>query len=234
MSTGRHKNLPPGVPRAVMSGNLTPIHPLNFDRPPEVGNPPHLDIEETLREMYLTMQTLQLEVEKKGDSSSGSLQDEDFIASVAKSVSRKNVVGKTLMWIAGVVGTIFSAGMAYSVFIGANATDDEVANAVNGAIIEHNSGRDPHAINGNGDLVGSHPEMRNAINTLQQDTTKVKEDVADIKEAQKKSDKRSEYQYEFSRWQSEILECDRTRKCKAPKKPDALNKLESDIHLGKF
>jgi len=227
--------LPPGVPTVMVSGGATPIHhPLEIDQPPMAGNPPHLDIEATLREMHLSMQMLQMEVEKKSPSGSASLEDEEFITSVAKSVSRKNVVGKTLMWAAGIVGTIFSAGMAYTVFLGANATDDEVAEAVHHAIVEHNSGRDPSALNGDGEPIGNHPRMRKTIDKLQEDTAQVKVDVGVIKTAQKKSDKRGEYQYEFSRWQGEILECERTRRCKPPKKPDRLKALESEIHLGKF
>lgn len=235
MTTGRQKPIAPGVPTVMVSGNATPIHhPLEIDRPPEVGNPPHLDIEATLREMYLTMQTLQIEVEKKTPSGSASLDDEEFITSVARSVSRKNIVGKTLMWAAGIIGTIFSAGMAYTVFLGANATDDEVVNAVHHAIVEHNSGRDPEALNGNGELIGNHPKMRGSIEQLQEDTSQVKKDVSEIKTAQKKSDKRGEYQYEFSRWQGKILECERTKRCKPPKKPGHLDALEAEIHLGKF
>lgn len=235
MSTGRQKPIAPGVPTVMVSGYETPIHhPLGIDRPPEVGNPPHLDIEATLREMHLTMQTLQIEVEKKTPSGSASLDDEEFITSVARSVSRKNIVGKTLMWAAGIVGTIFSAGMAYTVFLGANATDDEVAQSVRDAIVEHNSGHDPHATNGNGDPIGSHPKMKETIEELQKDTKQVKDDVKTIKTAQKKSDKRGEYQYEFSRWQGKILECERTRRCKPPKKPQRLDDLEAEIHLGKF
>lgn len=234
MSTGRQRPILPGVPTVVGSGDVAPIRsPFHIDRPPEAGDPPHLDIEATLREMYMTMQALQADV-ARGGSSSESLRDDEFITSVAKSVSRKNIVGKTLMWIAGGVGTIFSMGMAYAVFMGANATDDEVEKSVKDAIIEHNSGNDPHALNAKGELIGSHPKMRQSIEDLKSDTAQVKNDVSDIKEAQKKSDKRGEYQYEFSRWQGEIIECERKKNCKAPKRPDTLKRLESEIHLGKF
>jgi hypothetical protein len=235
MSTGRHKNLPPGVPKVIVSGNFTPIHSIELDRPPEVGDPPHLDIEATLREMHMTMQTLQIEVEKGRDGSgSGSLQDDDFISSVADSVAKKNVVAKTLMWIAGIVGTVFSAGMAYAVFIGENATESDVSKALHHAVIEHNSGYDPEDLDQNGVRYGSHPRMRASIESLQKDTAQVKGDVTVIKDAQKRSEKRSEYQYEFSKWQGQILECERTKKCKPPKKPPRLDTLETEIHLGKF
>jgi len=217
----------------VIRGNTSNVaHPLRIDNPPEVGDPPHLDIEATLREMHLTMQMLQGSSEK--GSADSIVEDKEFVDLIAKKVSRKNVLGKALMWAAGIIGTIFSAGMAYQVFIGANATDDEVVEVVHEAFVQHNGGKDPDSTNGDGIPIGHHPTMKTSIQKLNNDTAQVKVDVGVIKTAQKKAEKRGEYQYEFSRWQGEVMECERTRRCRPPKKPEKLKELESDIHLGKF
>lgn len=226
-----------GVPTVAIHGDYTPItDPLHIDTPPEVGDPPHLDIEATLREMHLTMQTLR-KVQTQPTLSAAdeaSSEHDAFITTVAKKVSKKNMWGKILMWTAITIGSVFSAGMTYQLAVGANATDDEVISTVHHALVEHNGGKDPATENGNGIPIGHHPEMRDSIKKLQEDTSQVKLDVGVIKTAQKKSQKRGEYQYEFSRWQGKVMECKRTRRCKPPQKPKKLDDLEAEIHLGNF
>ncbi len=228
---GPRKSRDLGVPQK-MTGRITPIVPM-IESPPMIGNPPHLNLEQTLREMHVNIQALQVQVSKGpwDSTSSDSLEENgEFVASVAKAVSRKITLGKVLMWFVGLIGTVFSLGMAYALFIGENATDTEVENSV----IIHNDGVDPDGVDENGERYGSHPKMKRATHQLQEDMGQVKVDIGEIKRAQKKSDKRGEYQFEFSRWQAKVMECERTRECKPPSKPAHLERLESDIHLGKF
>lgn len=231
------RKLEPGVPRKIPMSKTPISNPIRIDQPPMVGNPPHLDIEQTIREMHITIQELQSQFEKgpwDAAASDSMEENEEFVTSIAKAVSRKNIISKTLMWIVGIVGAVFSAGMAYAVFIGENATDTEVNQKVHTSMTDHNDGLDPIALDHDGNPFGHHPKMKKAIERLQTDTSQVKLDVSDIKRAQRKSDKRGEYQFEFSRWQAEVMECNRTRQCRPPQKPAYLKKLESDIHLGKF
>ena len=223
--TGPHERIITGVPTVSVPGGARSLS--------EVGS--DLDLEATLREMQLTMNAIRAEHQNGAAiSSAESLEDDEFITSIAKEVSRKNLWGKIFMYLAGIVGTLFSLGMAYQLFIGANATDAEVKKEVKKAVVEHNGGRDPDALTHEGFPIGHHPEMKESIQQLTDDTKQVKVDVGVIKAAQKKAEKRGEYQYEFSRWQGKVMECERTRRCKAPKKPKHLDTLESDIHLGKF
>lgn len=216
-------------------GGVTPVtDPLPINSSSEVGNPPRFDIESTLREMHLTMQSIQEQNGTNSISPDESVEGAEFITSVAKEVSRKNMWGKILMYFAGIIGTAFSVGMAYQLFIGANATDDEVEEVVHNAVVEHNGGKDPEVTSVEGAPIGHHPEMKESIQQLEYDTKQIKADVGVIVTSQKKAEKRSEYQYEFSRWQAGVMECNRTRRCKAPKKPARLKVLESDIYLGKF
>ena len=214
----------------------TPIHGLNLS-----SDSMPVDLEETLRQMNRTMQTLstyltpeQQAALRRVPSAAESVEDEEFITSVVKEVSRKQLTGKILMWVAGIIGIIFSAGMTYQLMVGENATDHEVSEAVQKAVVDHNGGKDPDAINSNGEKNGHHPDLRHAIEDNGKTLTMVKTDVGEIKTSQKMANKRGEYQFEFSRWQAEVTECERKRGCRAPKKPDKLKTLESDLMLGKF
>ena len=233
--TGPYVPIESGIP-VVIGIEPTPIHGLSL--PP---GPTHPDLEETLRRMNETLQTLSTHLTpeqqaalRRGPSPSESIEDDEFITSIVKEVSRKQMAGKILMWVAGIIGIIFSAGMTYQLMVGENATDHEVSEAVRKAVVDHNGGKDPETINDNGEKNGHHPDLRHAIEDNGKTLTTVKRDVGEIKTSQKMANKRGEYQFEFSRWQAEVTECERKRGCRAPKKPQKLKTLESDLMLGKF
>lgn len=132
------------------------------------------------------------------------------------------------------VGLIFSAGVAYAVFLGANATDAEVHEYLRQTVSDHNGGNHPDAIDPATQLpIGDHPDLRRAIEANSTTVQQVQQDVSKIEHTQNKLDKRSEYQFEFSRWQADVTEAERAQR-KPPRKPDRLQDLERALMLGEY
>lgn len=129
---------------------------------------------------------------------------------------------------------IFGAGISWQLWMANNATDAEVNAVVKSAIIEHNGGFDPNAPNGDGQPLGDHPDMRKAINQNSETIRTVSQAVDDIQDELPKIDMRGEYQFEFARWQSDVIECERKRCKYPPPKPDRLKELERKLMFGNY
>ena len=190
----------------------------------------HLDVEGTLRDLYTEIhavkrQTRQFQVQSPLD---------DSLAEYEKKIGRIQKWG----WIWGVfafLGTVFSAGVGYAVFLGENATDTEVEQAIEKATKKHNGGIDPQATDPDThEPIGQHPDLRKAIES----NTKIVKEINDhvlprIETTQKKMDKRTEYQFEFTRWQARVIEAKREKR-RPPRKPTRLDQLETELMLGKY
>lgn len=209
-------------------------------QPPTVHEPgggEHLDVDETLRQLHagLVAITKQItltpeQVEQLRDSSANLTSADAF----EKKVARAQRWGGWIWAIVSIAGVLFSTGVAWSVFMGANATDDEVAAAISKEAIRHNGGTHPATIDEKtARPVGDHPDMRAAITENTRAVSEVKGSVQKIEQSQKKLDKRSEYQFELGRWQSEIEEAKR-RHARPPAKPKALKDLEKSLMLGDY
>jgi hypothetical protein len=208
-----------GAPGEVLVSDYTPV-----PEAPRTHDTNRLDQEAVLQ--YLWERQQRAEKQKPGD-------DYD-LDRYHKKVARIQKWG--WVWgLFGFIGAVFSTGVAYAVFIGENATDSEVDHAIHKATKEHNGGIDPATPDPEtNEPVGNHPDMRKAIET----NTKAVEEMAQevlprIEGTQKKMDKRTEYQFEFSRWQAEVTEAERQRK-RPPKKPQRLEQLETELMLGKY
>lgn len=204
---------------------LAPIDPVVYAGE---GQARHINVEETIRMMAINIAKMrQAPVEPAFNESE--------ISQYEKTIKRTSRWGGWVWGALSVVGFVFTAGVAYSVFLGANATDSEVEAADKASIIEHNGGVDPDAIDVKTHKpVGEHPDMQKAIQSNREAVRKIHEDVLPpMIKTQKKLDKRSEYQFELGRWQSDVMEADRAKR-KAPGKPDRVKDLESDLALGKY
>ena len=193
-----------------------------------------MDVEETIRMMALNLDQMRRATMVPSAAPHGAL-DDAAITQYEKKISRATKWGG---WVWGLVSTaafIFTAGVAYAVFMGANATDAEVEAADKAAIIEHNGGVDPEAVDPNTHKpVGEHPDMQKAIQSNTGAIKAIQEDILPpIVETQKKLDKRSEYQYELTKWESKKSEARRKRK-PAPQKGDRLDQLESELLRGDY
>ncbi len=124
---------------------------------------------------------------------------------------------KSLLVITSVVSVVFSSGVAYSVWIGANASDAEVQQWIG----DH----DEEEL--------AHPPLRDALGKVETRVEKVEGAVEEVRSLQNRLDKRSEYQFEFSRWQARVLEARRKRRS-PPAKPAKLQQLETDLMLGHY
>ncbi len=213
-----------------------------------IGVPPggSMDIEGQMGRMNETMQMLATTVNfmitpeqrarmlNKQEAAEAGVDEEDLLESVVKKVAKKWTVGKVLMWIAGSVGTIFSLGMTYALMVGANATDAEVEQAVHEMVIEHNGGIDPKKEGPDGLPVGHHPDIKEDLKEVKNDTESIKLKVDTIETSQNRSEKREKYQFMMSRYQTELIECQRKRGCKAPKKSPELSEIETELLLGNY
>lgn len=193
------------------------------------GEARHIDVEQTIRMMAINIGQM------KQAAAPGALPDESAISQYEKKINRASKWGGWVWGALSILGFIFTAGVTWSVFMGANATDSEVEAADKAAIIEHNGGVDPEAIDvSTHKPIGEHPDMQKAIQSNREAVRKIDEEVLPpMIKTQKKLDKRSEYQFELGRWQSDVMEADRAKK-KAPPKPDRVRDLESDLALGKY
>jgi DNA-binding NarL/FixJ family response regulator len=211
--------------------------------PPMAGTPPRMDIEGTMRQMHHTMTEMATTIDviltpeqraRLVNKQEGGEGEEDFVEAMAKKVAKKWTLGKILMWAVGSIGGIFSAGMAYALMVGENATDTEVTEAIHQMVVEHNGGVDPNEKTKNGVPFGHHPDMKEDLKKVKADTEEIKEDVAEIGTSQKRSEKREKYQFLMSRYQTELIECQKKRGCKPSKKPPELDTLEAELLLGNY
>lgn len=161
--------------------------------------------------------------------------DEASISSYEKKIDRARKWGGWIWGVISIVAFVFTLGVAYAVFMGANATDSEVEAADKAMIIDHNGGIDPNEIDAKTHKpVGHHPDMREDIKANTRAVIKIEEDILPpMLATQRKLDKRSEYQYELTKWESRVNEA-RRKKRQPPDKPPRLEELETELALGKY
>lgn len=210
-----------GVPTMI------PNEPTPLPEPPTSGDTGELDQEKVLS--YLWDRAHREAREKKATIAA----ELDQVDRFEKRIGRAQKWGGWVWGALAVLGAVFSAGVAWQVFLGATATDDEVEEAVDEAMIEHNGGLDPNAIKSDGERIGHHPDLHYQIDAVETNVGAVKKAVEDVEHMQRKLDKRSEYQFELGVWQARVMEAERKRK-PAPPKPDSLSKLERDLMLGDY
>lgn len=192
------------------------------------GDRPHLDVEATLSQLWEMTQRL----EARPTEDSGF--DREKVDAYEERITRAQKWGGWVWGLVTIAVAIFTGGMGYAVFMGANATDAEVEKAVHDEITLHNGGTHPATIDPETHApVGDHPDIRGDISGVQTTVDELKTQNDRMELTQRKQDKRGEYQFEFSRWQAEVTEAERKRKPR-PKKPDRLRQLESDLMLGKY
>ncbi len=230
----------PSQPHAVPGFIPSEITPVPAMGPTAVyvgeGEARHMDVEETIRMMALNIDRMRrLTVAGGRADVQAPLFNEAAVLQYEKKISRVNTWGGGVWGAVAIVALIFTSGIAYAVFMGANATDAEVAAADKAAIIEHNGGVDPEAIDAKTHRpVGEHPDMQGAIQSNTDAIRTIQEEVLPpIVETQKKLDKRSEYQYELTKHESKKAEARRKRK-PAPGKGPRLEALESQLLRGDY
>ena len=96
--------------------------------PATSGDAPHL----TLQDLHDDL----VEIRSRLPAAHESAELEEL----SKTLKRRQKIVVPLMWVVGIVGTVFSAGMAWAVFIGENATETEVEAELKAALEEHNQG----------------------------------------------------------------------------------------------
>lgn len=135
-------------------------------------------------------------------------------------------------WVLGAISAVFSAGVGYALFMGANATDDEVANTVQQAMYEHNGYVDAKSVDPTtGYPRGHHPDLREAIQANTEAIRQLAEAQKTLTQMQTKLDRRSRYQYEYTKWEVKKSECRRSRNCtrRDMEKPPQLEELEAAL-----
>ena len=187
------------------------------------------NITKTLTDLKLTPE--QVELLREANANSKSLVD---VEAYERKIERAQKWGGWIWGLVGLIGVIFSGGVAYAVFMGANATDDEVERFIHTEITDHNGGSHPETVDPDThEPIGNHPDIREAVQANTGAVQEVKTEVRKIENTQKKLDKRSEYQFELGRWQTKVIEAERQRR-KPPKKPKALDDLERELMLGDY
>lgn len=164
--------------------------------------------------------------------SSGQLTPEQSTA--VKRWERYQKIGAGAKIVIALIVFIFGAGITWQLWMTSNATDAEVKHAVETAVVDHNGGYDPNVINGDGQPIGDHPDIRSAIKQNSETIATITEAVGDIQDELPKIDMRGEYQFEFSRWQARVTECERKRCKNPPPKPERLNELERKLMFGNY
>ena len=135
-------------------------------------------------------------------------------------------------WVLAAVGFVFTAGVTWAVWGGANATDDEVDAEVHRAIVKHNGYVDPDSVDPvTHRPLGEHPDLRAAIQENTKATSKLSDVTTELAKTQEQLDLRSKYQYEYTKWEVRKSECSRKRNCtrKDLDKPKSLEDLESEL-----
>lgn len=204
MPTPRDPHRPVGVPQEIFVEDYTPL--------PKVGD--RLDIEGTLHKLYAGLN----EVKK--------LASDVGLDGIEKKLGRLQKIG-------GLIALVFSAGVGYAIFIDETATDIEVNEAIDRYSIEHNGGVNPDMVDPEThELVGHHPELREAVEENTKSLEQISNEVLPrIESTQRKMDKRTEYQFTFTRWQADVLEAQRQKR-KPPAKPQRLEDIERELMLG--
>jgi len=204
--------------------------PTPLPEPPRIDGPtPHLDVEQTLVEMHRSLQMLQRHA-KHQPPQSGIYGSQEVVSEIEGRIRKTQNLRYLGAWVIGLISVIFSAGVAYQMFMGANATDDEVDSAVHDATIEHN-GIDPDDRDEHGRRYGAHPQMKRDIKRNADAVEAIKSDLGTMEVMQRKLDKRSEYQYWYSRWREDVEEA-KTKRRRLPEKPDRLKELEHELTFG--
>lgn len=138
-------------------------------------------------------------------------------------------------WVWGLValmGTIFTAGIAWQVLWGENATDAELKVATTQAIVAHNDGIDPATLDPvTHRPVGAHPELRKAVAANSRAIGDLTLQTTELVKSQALQQRRSRFQFHLGRWQAAIHEAERRGKS-APRKPRELQRLEDALLLG--
>ncbi len=148
-------------------------------------------------------------------------EESDELQALTRTLKRRQKIAVPLMWVVGIVGTVFSAGMAWAVFVGENATESEVGTMLEAAMESHNGAPAED---------GPHPEMAKTLEDHGEAIGELKKQTEALGTTQGKLDKRSLYQFEFSRWQAKVIECERNPRCrKPPGKPKKVEDLESEL-----
>ena len=172
---------------------------------PSPGDGPHL----TLQDLHDDLVDLRSRLPAAHESSE--------LEALSRKLKRSQRVAVPLMWVVGIAGTIFSAGMAWAVFVGENATETEVQ----AELAEHNGAPVSE---------GPHPELTKALEEHDEEIGVLKEQTKALGDTQDKLDKRSLYQFEFSRWQADVNECAGDKRClRRNGKPQNVKDLESDL-----
>lgn len=149
-----------------------------------------------------------------------------------KKLERRQKWSGPLVWLASGLAFVFSAGVAWAVFLGANATDDEVVTSVSAALVKHNGGIDPDSVDPSTHRpVGHHPDMRHAIEDNGKAIGKNSTSIGDQGRLIRKLDKRSEYQFELTLWAQEKALAKKERR--KPIKSQRLGDLERELILQK-
>lgn len=200
--------LPPGVPGEVepeptpIDGLLTPEGHVDRD----------VALQTLIKQNHELRHTLFAVKKASDDEAAQTLSRET--SSYESGVAKVQRWGKRLGWVAGAVGVIFSVGVSWALWMGANATDAEVEKAIQEIVTEH--------------IIPAHEDAIEFHKKIDGRVKEVEADLSHIDRTQQILDKRSEYQFELGRWQAKSLEAERKRK-KPPKKPPVLEELEKEL-----
>ena len=123
---------------------------------------------------------------------------------------------KVLIVLGTMLTTVFSAGAGYTMWQGALATDEEVK-----TVIERHDDSDK-----------AHPKLKREIYETEGRLKSAEEMLRRLEQTQARLDKRSEYQFEVTRWQMRVIEARAARR-KIPPKPERLNELERELLLAR-
>lgn len=196
------------------------------------GSDRRIDVEQTLRLMAKSLDEMK---RSSFDRANNQALDDAAITQYEKKIGRISKWGGWIWGVVSMVAIIFTGGMAYAVFMGVNATDSEVEASGRAMIIEHNGGIDPMLVDGvTHKPVGHHPDMQKAIQSNADLIKTMEEDILPpIIDTQKKLDKRSEYQYELTKWERKKSDARRKRRPE-PDMPSRLEKLEGELLRGDY
>jgi len=197
-------------------------HADKLEPAPMVGEPPHLDIEETLRQLYRVVHEIKTTQSGEHPPLPEAKKSYDIgpqTALEAQLIRRQKIL-QVIGWFLGIGVGVFSAGVAYQTFIGANAMDDEVDRAID----QHNTKHIPDA----------HPQISEELNAHKEKIEQIETITKSIEKKQDKIEKLTEYNYEAQKWQVDRLQCSIERCGKKKEKPAKLEKLEEDLRYGRY